>query len=532
MYPWLCTNVCAFPVLQVICDLALEAAFPICGIYRPPDRCQSINFKLITALKARDFSILSDARDFCILSGACTKALTISSFLAGSSGERVAMQEGWGHPRADEDTMELVNDLRLLVHVPQVQQPPENALLVFRPEGCPPAYCKIEVTNEEELDRVLNWKQRKFSCTHRTDSGLWLHTTNLQANIACGDLLDVVSGPAVQHGGEDDEYITTLVCSHPHPSMGKGLFQKLQGEPCPRPAVTRQVDTYYQPVAKMVSHEASCYQFDVENSIHSATPPESAEKQIRRHGWPSLQQIEDIIQLPMMLVLVGHKLSADHYYQARLSWSFCELYLISALPEHIRQGYIACKYVLKRFLHAYRGEGENCDGRSRVGSFHLKTVFLHHLQNFPPPLIKSPFCLIRDLLLDLDDHLCGGSLPHFFLSDCDLLERVDVEERLVARRAINAILSDPLSAILTSPTDASQIYGYIKPDTLANAFCQMASNPVAERHRQELVDLLVRLDACRHRRYRWQQSSDDCASHLVVTGRPVPVQLAHRLKEL
>ena len=439
------------------------------------------------------------------------------------------MQEDWGHPRADQDLMKLYDDLRLLVHVPQVKKPPKDALLVYRPAGCPPAYCKIEVTSQETLSRVLDW-QRDFSCTHRSDSGLWLHITNLQAGIAWGDGFSVVSGPAVQHGGEDYESIATLVCSHPHPSMGKGVFRKLQGDSCPQPAVTNESETYSQSAARMASHSVPCRHSAAE--ISGAPCPHSDEKQTSNRGWPSLQQIEDIIWLPMMLVLVGHKLSADRDYQARLSWSFCELLLISELPKHIRQGYIACKYVLKRFLRVYRREGEYGDGRSRVGSFHLKTVFLHHLQNFPPSVIKSPFCLMLDLLLDLDDYLRVGSLPHVFLPQCDLLERVGVEERCAARCAIRAILTDPISAILTSPTDSMKIYGDIKPDTLTSAFCRMSSNPVPERNRQDLFDLLVRLDACRRMRYRWQQSSDDCSSFLVVTGRPAPAQLARRLQEM
>ena len=498
----------------------------------------------MTALAAGDFSILSD----------------VNSFWAGSSGEGVAMQEGWGHPEADQDLMQLYYDLRLLVQVPQIRQPLEDSLLLYHSEGCPPAYCKIEVTNAEELERVLDW-QPGFPCTHSSNGRLWLHTSNVQAGAALKNDLGIVKGPALQIGGEDIESIATLVCQYPHPGIRQLFSQNLQNVACPKSAAEKASHDASCPQSaaekanhdtpcpqcgvkltnhgilcpqfteEMTSRNTPCAQSAVEMASHDALCPQPAAKMVI-NGWPSLHQIEYIIKLPMMLVMVGHKLSVEHYYQARLSWSFCELYLISQLPEHIKQGYIACKYVLKRFLHAYRGQDEDGDGRNRVGSFHLKTVFLRYLQNFPPSVIKSPFCLMLHLLLELDDRLCAGSLPHVFLPQCDLLERVEKEERLVAHRAIGDILTDPLSAILTSPTDSLKIYGDVTPETLADAFCQMSSKSACEQNRQHLDDLLTRLDACRQKRYHWQQSADDCSSFLLVTGRSLPVQLTQKLQEI
>ena len=550
----------------------MEAAFPTCGIFRLPDKRKSVNIQLMTALAAGNFNILSD----------------INSFWAGSSGEGVAMQEGWGHPEADQDLMQLYSDPRLLVQVPQVHQPPEDALLVYRPEGCPPAYCKIEVTNTEELERVLDW-QPAFRCTGTSNGRLWLHTTNLQAWGAILNRLGTVKGPALQIHGKEYDLVTTLVCRYPHPDIRQVFSQNPQKDSCSQSeaGMVSYDAPYPQSAVEMASHDAPRTQSAAEKAIHHAPSPksaadmanseapcpqcaaklaihgvfcsQSAEEMTNRdalcaqsiaeeanrealcsdttskmvsHGWPSLQQIRYIIQLPMMLVLVGNKFSGEQEFQARLSWSFCELYLISQLPEHIKQGYIACKYVLKHFLHAYHREDEDTDGRNRVGSFHLKTVFLHHLQNFPPSVIKSPFCLMLHLLLELDDCIRVGTLPHVFLPQCNLLERVKKDERLVARHAIRAIMTDPLSAILTSPTDSLKIYGDVTPERLASAFCQMSSKPAGERNRQGLVDLLVRLDACRQKRYNWQQSADDCSSFIVVTGRPGPTQLAQRLQEM
>ena len=85
----------------------------------------------------------------------------------------------------------------------------------------------------------------------------------------------------------------------------------------------------------------------------------------------------------MLLVLVGHKHSPEYNLQARISWSYSELKVLQEVPESVRHGYIACKYVLKHFLKLRRGKNEASDGRSRVGSYNIKTVFLLYLEKTP-----------------------------------------------------------------------------------------------------------------------------------------------------
>ena len=155
-----------------------------------------------------------------------------------------------------------------------------------------------------------------------------------------------------------------------------------------------------------------------------------------RSPWPTANMINYLLQLPMLLVLVGHKLSPEFNLQARMSWSHFEYKLIKELPESVRQGYIACKCVMKRFLKAHRGQNEAADGRSKIGSYHFKTVFLHFLEKQPPSLITSPFQLFLDLLTHFDVYLQEGRLPHYILAQCDLLETVGDDERRLVRHVI------------------------------------------------------------------------------------------------
>ena len=391
-------------------------------------------------------------------------------YVAGSQAEGLAVEKGWGHPDADKDNMVLYGG-PLGVHLPHDLQPPECAALRYRPEGCPPAYCKIEVTDVPAiigLEVESNGESMGKWCLRKSGGVDWLHTHNTLRTIRVYSG-GSISGPANQEEGGIVEYIPALVCSAAHPDITQNYV--------PRP----------------------------------------------RHGWPSQQQLQVIKKLPMLLVLTGHKLSNPDEIplQARCSWSHSEMALIIPLPLHIKQVYIALKYAFKCFMKIFRGTNAGGDGRSHVGSYYLKTVLLHHLENKTPTMIRSQLDLFLGLLYDLDRYLEKGKLPHYFLQNCDLLETVGAEERQIARNVINHILHDPLRAILKCPTDPEVIYGDIPPESLVAAFHQVSSQPTNIRSREELLILLHYLDVSRRLRYQNQQEQDVVKyKGIRVTGRP------------
>ena len=420
----------------------VEVAFPSCAICQLNDEDASDNADVMSDLHSGE-----EYREEC---GEC--------LIAGSQAEGLALESGWGHRPPDKDSMRLIGG-RLGVYIPGGNAPRGAASLEYHPEGCPPAYCKLQVTDRPTLRQGLsrytnNWRKEHIQvrrCSHRVGEHHWLDTYNTVRLMKDSD--DTVSGPAAQSGLE--ETITTLVCSAPHPDLQRKF-------------------------------------------IHRS-----------RQQWPPAQVIEDILQLPMLLVLVGHKLSKDVNREARISWSHCEMKIMQTLSKRVRQGYIACKYVLKYFLAVHRDPNLSGDGRSHVGSFHIKTAFLHYLEKKPPTMITSPFGLFIDLLHHLDHYLEVGKLPHYFLSECDLLETVDCEERRIARQAIRGILSDPLAATLTSPTCPSDVYGEVQPDALVNSFRRVVHHPIYERSYKYLSILLARVDEYRHKRYQNQWSDDE-----------------------
>ena len=425
----------------VLQDVVLEAAFPRSAIHRMDDSDVRDNEHLMSKLKSGE--LYHDRWTWGITSGSRAEGLTLDNV--------------WGHEDADRDWMVLLGG-PLGVYMAGGQQPRGKSCLDFRAEGCPPAYCKLQISDLHGLKEstILYESWCDNTCIVESESMLWLDTHNtLRLLKDCFGLTrdDSISGPACQDSTLD--FVNTLVCSDAHPEL--------------------------------------------HNEFRSRT----------RGPWPSAAVINYLLQLPMMLVLVGHKLSPEFKLQARMSWSHLEYKLIKELPESVRQGYIACKYVTKRFLKIHRGVNKTGDGRSEIGSYHIKSVFLHFLEKQPPSLIKSPFNLFLDLLAHLDDCLQAGKLAHYFVAQCDLLETVGNDERDLARRVIKEISSASLSALLACPTHPQQIYGDVSPDHLVIAFQRVSDLPTCQQSQNDLSELLACVDERRRGRFREQRESDE-----------------------
>ena len=400
--------------------------------------------------------------------------------MTGSRAEGLALEDEWGHPPADKDVMRLEGS-EMIVSVPEGRRSIRSrSCLTYRSEKCPAGYTKLEVSDPERL-RWIGFRWWHRSCVYKDGSRRWLNTYTTIRRIMKAHGRDdkdhkrVISGPAAQR--RETDTVPTLVCNSPHP--------ELEREFCRRP----------------------------------------------RGQWPSTSLIDFVRQQVMLLVLVGHKHSSKFEFrlQARLSWSVCELALIRELPGSVRQGYIACKYVLKRFLAIHRGQNEVGDGRSFVCSYHIKTTFLHFLEKNPQSLTISPFHLFLDLLFELNRYLVMGKLPHYFLVKCNLLETVGEDERLLARQAIRDILADPVYALLTSPTDPQQIYGEVRPDDLVIPFREFSAHPRCERSCSRLSTLLACVDEYRQRKYAELLTRDE---NLFASGRAKLVGLVDAIKHI
>ena len=394
----------------------------------------------------------------------------------GSQAEGLAFNDYWGHGATDKDLM-LLHGGRLGVHIAAGQNPREESCescLDLHTESCPPGYSKLHITKLSELRESRLFGDEWFDDKCVDQFGILNTYNTLQmmkdSNKSTRD--DTISGPASQSGAFDT--VPTFVCSGPHPDLHHEFRHRPRGP------------------------------------------------------WPHKSLINLILQLPMLLVLVGHKPSPEFRSQARMSFSHLEYKLIKELPENIRQGFIACKYVIKHFLKVHRGQNETDDGRSLVGSYHIKTALLRFVEQMPKPLITSPFQLFLDLLLQLDECLRVGKLPHYFIAQCNLLETVGDDERHLARLAIREILADPLNALLTSPSNPQQIYGKVRQDELAVAFQRVSAHPTCEQSRKDLSELLACVDERRRQRFTEQRKSDGKR----VSGRAALTGLVDTLKAM
>ena len=274
----------------------------------------------------------------------------------------------------------------------------------------------------------------------------------------------------------------------------------------------------------------ACVDYDyvptlVANAVHPAIDDYL---QRSRGEWPPHDQLDEIKQLPLCLVLVGSKESANPDQQARVSWSCGEILLISQLPSIVKQGYIATKFTFKYVIKTIRDGNSGADGRSHVGSYHLKTTFLHHLEKTPPSKINSPFCLMMNLLHDLRMYLINGYLPHYFLQECDLLTTIGPDERQIALKAIQAIVSNPMAAIIKCPSEPREIYGDdFCPEDLVSALSNVFDDPSRDKCR-EAFGILSQLDQWRAQYYH-KQLKEDVEDW--VSGRPNLTGLAGTLEK-
>ena len=224
----------------------------------------------------------------------------------------------------------------------------------------------------------------------------------------------------------------------------------------------------------------------------------------------------------MYFVLVGSKESHNPDRQSRDSWSGGELLLISKLPKLIKKGLIAAKCTFKYLIKRHRDGNVIGDGRSHVGSYHMKTTLLNLLEKTPPSNFHSAFQVMMNVFQDFSNYIENGYLPHFFLPECNLLATVGCNEQQIALKIIQDIFCDPTAAILKCPSEPCGIYGDISADVLVAAFHRISTHPSCERSWEHLFQLLSRLDRWRQQCYRGQMELDESLGR---SGRPELIAL-------
>ena len=162
---------------QALYDLIVEVVFPICAIFLLPDEHISNNAANMSALKSGKTYREKPENNF-------------GTLVTGSEGEGLTLHMGWGHPWPDCDMMILFGEY-LGVNIPKNQfrkcqslqsSSSEgchcNSFLEYVPEGCPPAFAKIRVTDIMRL-KTGNTVTNLSRCLDLKDGHIWLNTARL-----------------------------------------------------------------------------------------------------------------------------------------------------------------------------------------------------------------------------------------------------------------------------------------------------------------------------------------------------------------
>ena len=190
----------------------VEAVFPTCAIFLLWDDAVCGTAVALSALKMGE--IYRQMFDEGVI-------------IAGSMAEGLTMTPGWGHPWPDGDGMLLLGSM-LGVNIPRNELPRKcqstlssspastsqrcrrNSCLDYAPEGSPPVYTKLRVTNiQGPMDRSRNWDTDPdlSDCVEERDGHNWLNTARLnqmfmrivnEAEDNPAERITDISGPAGQ----------------------------------------------------------------------------------------------------------------------------------------------------------------------------------------------------------------------------------------------------------------------------------------------------------------------------------------------
>ena len=161
----------------------------------------------------------------------------------------------------------------------------------------------------------------------------------------------------------------------------------------------------------------------------------------RPSGWPEKQLIQGIVAAGCHIVPTSHSQSVNPDAEWRYSFSVAERTLAQTLTEAQRHCYILFKtIVLDKLSHS-----------SVLSSYHLKNLFLWQCEKIPASEWSSDTGLAANLLCLLDRLLhCVAThcLPHYFISDNNLLDHVHPDFLVDIACLVSHIRHEPLQSVL------------------------------------------------------------------------------------
>ena len=346
-------------------------------------------------------------------------------FESGSRGEGLAMRVGWGHEEPDLDVMLLWERLWGVSLKARASSVITGAVIVLETQGCRPGFCRLRVHGDhKEMARYMasftglhgpDIYDVRASCIVEKDGKHWMSPRQVVKVLIDDPSLyqaEASASPAVSMNGGTMDVVATLICVYPLPFVRTYLS---------RP---------------------------------------------RSRHWPTKTILDDITKFPTLIVAAGHKQSTERDIEWRISSSHMEFVIMNGLPLWVKQAYWPFKYIMKKAVMAEdtsETTGQR-GGRSKVCSFHFKMTLLWELEKTESWLYESSFRLMIRLFLAFVKYLEDGQLPHYFMPGCNLLDCVTRSDLDTAAHYIkDAVLVDPIGAIISSPIYPNQLYSSPNP---------------------------------------------------------------------
>ena len=163
--------------------------------------------------------------------------------------------------------------------------------------------------------------------------------------------------------------------------------------------------------------------FDNVPSIHCKSWPTSSVEWIdrpRHYGWPSQQDIKNIVSFGCHLVPKGHPLSLMKSLEWRLSFSVAERMLVWSFNHTQMQCYALMKIILKEYVKAKCSK----ENKGVLCSYFIKTFLFWKFEETDPLFWKTQNfqgCLIY-LLREFYKCLQKGVIRYYFIPRFNLLE--------------------------------------------------------------------------------------------------------------
>ena len=197
---------------------------------------------------------------------------------------------------------------------------------------------------------------------------------------------------------------------------------------------------------------------DVVPAGHLLFWPQQATTWITRQRlWPPQDIIQSIIDKGCQVVARSSP-GGDIHSEWRFSFSGPEAILAQLRSKNQQQAYYFIKVFFYRYLKCVKSSEP--EGKS-LYSYIIKTTMLWGQEELPPEdsIWASLENSVQMLLFKLLGHLETGFLPHYFILEINLLERVGGDVRIKCAAIINRWIS---SILMTAPFNMLEMREYIK----------------------------------------------------------------------